>query len=286
MRSINSIVFIIVSLMTMAVSAVVTRQHYPFQIGECLSCHQQGADGAPIKNKFTAKQPDMCYKCHDRKDTKKVVHPALEMGKCTDCHSPHESKFRPLLKDTMENTCTQCHDAPGRELGLPHLALQMKSSCARCHNAHSSDQPKLLQAETTLLCVFCHTGVKKMLDNPASILHPALKMGCQSCHNPHGSNNERLLKENLNELCFTCHEGSKFETGHPRPGHPVSGRPDPLYPEKEFTCISCHKPHASVNKHLLRYNFTKKPYDGSICSVCHWMQILPPPAPPRPKWDE
>jgi predicted CXXCH cytochrome family protein len=280
------IIILFFSLLSLDSSAVINRKHFPFNSKQCLICHEKGADGNPVSDKFTLTQPDMCYKCHERKDQGPVVHPALGMGDCTTCHSPHESSVRPLLKDTIENTCTMCHDAPGRELQIKHSALQMTKSCVRCHNAHSSTQPKLLKAETPQLCVFCHTGIQKTIEAPSNTIHPALKMGCQSCHSPHGSDNQKLIKDKINDLCFTCHEAKKFDGGHPRPGHPVSGLPDPMYPQKEFTCISCHKPHASENKKLLRYNFKKKPYDGTICSVCHWQQILPPPAPPTPGWNE
>jgi predicted CXXCH cytochrome family protein len=179
-----------------------------------------------------------------------------------------------------------CHDAPGRELDVKHSALQMSKSCVRCHNAHSSERPKLLKADSTQLCVYCHSGIQNKLDNPSNIVHPALKMGCQSCHSSHGSNNKKLLKNNVNDLCYTCHDKVKFSGDHVSPGHPVGGKPDPMYPEKDLSCISCHKPHVSVNKKLLRYNFKQKPYDGTICSVCHWQQYFPPPAPPTPIWDE
>jgi predicted CXXCH cytochrome family protein len=285
MKILGLIIFFAISIGAHS-EEMINRKHAPFASQQCLICHQKGPDGNPEKDKFTATQPDMCYKCHDRKDTNPIVHAALGMGDCTTCHSPHESSVRPLLKDTTENTCTMCHDAPGRELPVKHSALQMSKSCVRCHNAHSSTKPKLLRGEITQLCTYCHTGLKISLENSANLIHPALRMGCQSCHTPHGSNNQKLLKENVNELCFTCHEAKKFDGGHPRPGHPVSGRPDPMYPDKEFTCVSCHKPHLSVNKNLLRYNFKQKPYNGTICSVCHWSQILPPPAPPTPGWND
>ena len=284
MRLLN---FLILSILFIAVEATAAnKQHFPFANGQCLVCHKKGDDGKPIEDAFVAEQPDMCYKCHDRKDKGPVVHAALGMAECTMCHSPHESAVRPLLKDTTENTCNMCHDAPGADLPIKHSALKMTKSCVRCHNAHSSENAKLLKADTTQLCIYCHTGISKGLENPKNTIHPAVYMGCQSCHSPHGSNNKKLLKENPNALCFTCHDVKHFDGGHPRPGHPISGKKDPLYPEKELSCISCHKPHYSPNKNMLRYNFNKAPYDGNICSVCHWQIISAPPGPPRPNWDD
>jgi predicted CXXCH cytochrome family protein len=287
-----SIVVFFISLLTIQFSHAfdleigINRKHSPFANNQCLACHQKDDKGNPISDKFVAAQPDLCYKCHERKDKGPVVHPALGMGDCTQCHSPHESQIRPLLNDTTENTCTMCHDAPGRELPIKHSALKMTKSCVRCHNPHSADRPKLLKAETSQLCVYCHTALSKGLNNPNFIVHKAVLLGCQNCHAPHGSNNEKLLRENPNGLCLNCHDKAKFKDGHPRPGHPTEGKSDPLYPERQLSCVSCHKPHFSANKKLLRYNFNRAPYDGKICTVCHWQVAMPQPGPPRPDWDE
>lgn len=261
------------------------QQHFPYSAGLCTMCHKTGADGKIIEDEFKAQQPDLCYQCHEKKDQESVVHPALFMD-CTMCHNPHESQYRPFLKKPVKETCTMCHDAPGRELPIKHMAIDMVKSCVRCHNPHSSPNDKLLRAPTTELCVQCHTPIGKGLQNTANTIHPAVYMGCENCHMPHGSNNERLLKEMPNQLCFKCHDEKHFAGGHPKRGHPTSGKLDPIYPDRELSCISCHKPHFSPNKRMLRYNFTKPPYDGMICSVCHWQQLLPPPGPPKPKWDD
>ena len=278
-------IFFINSLSAMADVTAVKIPHPPYAAGQCLVCHKADDAGKPIKNVFVANQPDLCYKCHDRKDTGSVVHPALK-SKCTTCHSPHESVNKVLMKDTILNTCTKCHDAPGRELPIQHDALIMAKSCVRCHEPHSGKIKKLLKAKTPQLCTYCHTDIAKGLADPSNTIHPAVNMGCQNCHDPHGSENDKLVKVAPNELCFKCHDKDGFADGHPRPGHPISGVPDKIYPDKQLTCISCHKPHYSPNKIMLRYNFKQAPYDGSICSVCHWQQILPPPGPPTPPWND
>jgi predicted CXXCH cytochrome family protein len=215
-----------------------------------------------------------------------VIHPALK-SKCTNCHSPHESTNPSLLKKNYNDTCTKCHDAPNADLPIQHSALIMAKSCVRCHEPHSSSRKNLLKDRTAILCAYCHTDIGKGLMDQNNTNHPAAIMGCQNCHDPHGSDNEKLLKSaTINELCFKCHDKAGFNGGHPRPGHPISGIPDPLYPNKELSCISCHKPHYSPNEKLLRYNFMKAPYDKTICSVCHWQVLLPPPGPPRPPWND
>jgi predicted CXXCH cytochrome family protein len=266
-------------------------KHVPFEMDMCLACHTEDKDGKPVPDGFALSQPDMCYQCHDKKDKGTMsVHPALSMD-CTTCHQAHESQFKPLLKDKVENVCLGCHeDVSKNEFSQPfqtkHSALKMTKSCVRCHNPHSSDNEKLLIKETPQLCTYCHSDIGKGLDNPANNIHPAVLMGCQSCHSPHGSDNSKLLKDKTNNVCFTCHEKQRFEENHPGKGHKVSGVPDKLYPERELSCISCHKPHFSKNEKLFRYNFKTPPYTGSICSVCHWDKYMAKPGPPRPKWND
>lgn len=262
------------------------QQHPPFAKNQCFICHTKDADGKPVPDGFIAAQPDLCYMCHQKKDRGAVVHPALTMVDCTMCHSPHESMVKPLMKDKIGNVCTMCHDAPGMDQPVKHSALIMLKSCVRCHSPHSSDNEKLLKAETPQLCTYCHTDIGKGLNLDSNTIHPAVLMGCQNCHAPHGGGNDKLLKDVPNSLCFTCHDKAPFDGGHPRAGHPTSGKQDPIYKERELSCISCHKPHFSRNEHLLRYNFKVAPYNGTICSVCHWNQIIGPPGPPKPGWND
>ncbi len=268
-----------------AITPPVKIQHPPFAEAKCLSCHKAAADGKPIPKTFIMNQPDLCYQCHERKDKNTVIHPAMK-GKCTSCHSAHESAIKPLLKSKVEDMCTTCHDAPGMDLPIKHLALVMSKSCVRCHNPHSSPYPKMLKAVTPILCTYCHTDMGRDLNNENVHIHPAVYLGCENCHAPHGSENPKLLKQMPNDLCFTCHDKKMIDGGHPKAGHPTSGQPDPIYKEKDLSCISCHKPHFSPNKKVLRYNFNTAPYDGSICSVCHWQVVMSPPGPPRPDWND
>lgn len=264
-------------------------QHKPYAGKFCDMCHEQDASGKVIPNKFVDQQPALCYQCH-KKVPGSVVHPALKKGTCTSmCHNPHESPVRPLLKEKVIDLCVECHDAPGVDSAVKHSAVDMLKSCVRCHNPHAASLPKLLRDETPKLCIYCHKDIGEGINDPKMHVHPAIDdAGCEGCHQPHGSKNGKLLKKPLNDLCFTCHAKKKFGDGHPINGHPLTLAQDPLFPEKPFTCVSCHKPHFSRNVRLQRYRFTKgeTPYDGTICSVCHWQKLLPPPAPPHPKWNE
>lgn len=137
-------------------------------------------------------------------------------------------------------------------------------------------------------CTHCHTQM-----TAKKVKHAAVEMGCTNCHAEHGQNtgNPFRLTQKLNDLCFQCHDpvAMRLETGHWIQGHPVSRPQDPLYPEKAFTCVSCHNPHSSNQEKLFRYNNhapAYKPAGYNACAVCHWEITVGGPRPPRPPWND
>jgi predicted CXXCH cytochrome family protein len=270
------------------VSAAELFTHQPYLTKLCNTCHQLEANGSPMTQAFVKEQPELCYQCHGRKDGAKIIHDGFKMSKCTDCHDPHQSEVKRLLRSPVSELCTQCHEAPGMKFGVKHPVLLTEKSCTNCHLPHSSDLPKLLKTDTKTLCLDCHTEVRNKLNEPKTKIHQALKQGCLTCHKTHGGKLRKLLTHKLNDLCYRCHNHRKFGKDHPEPDHPVENMRDPIYPEKLLSCISCHKPHASKHRKLFRYNYKVAPYDGTPCSVCHWKDSPPPPPPsvPKPKWDD
>jgi len=77
----------------------------------CTSCHTMH-EKDKVLTKLT--QPEVCFACHkqQRVDVNRMFrHPILE-GKvaCSDCHNPHGSIGRALMKrDSVVDTCYQCH---------------------------------------------------------------------------------------------------------------------------------------------------------------------------------
>lgn len=270
----------------MPATAFAGHEHAPFLTKDCYVCHKLDAAGNAIPDQFLKNQPDLCYQCHEPMRNAPYTHGALESGQCTDCHGPHEAPERFLLRAKVPVLCAKCHDAPDTQFSHKHAAIEFPLSCARCHSPHQANYPKLLR-DPRGSCTYCHKDVGKQLQDPTMNIHPPLKDGCISCHGPHGSNTGKLLTGDINDLCLGCHDKNKFVEGHPQRGHSVSGGRDPLFPQRPFTCISCHKPHFSKYKKLFRYNVTpgETPYDGTLCSVCHWQNSLPT-QPPRPRWDE
>jgi len=141
-------------------------------------------------------------------------------------------------------------------------------------------------------CIDCHDDV---LDKP--LKHEAAVLDCTFCHDPNHDTDTgepyRLLEKGQ-DLCFQCHDNftpgfpqyGRQSVGHPVSGHPTSGPKDPLYPKKEFSCISCHNPHSSKSPKLFRYDYSKDTaYKGLLCSTCHWKISNAGPTPPPPPWN-
>ncbi len=240
-------------------------EHAPFEQG-CDDCHQ-GPHGGALPKLLRQAPPDLCLTCHDRKDTRKVVHEALKIGTCVDCHTPHSSDERPLLKAPIERVCAECHDlaklAPG-----PFRHAATEGRCGACHDAHSSDEPKLLRTAASTLCLACHdakapkglgtASAKSRVDLGRKHVHGALEgTTCLGCHDGgHSSQRPRLLRAPVADLCYECHD--RQDGGPYVHGAVLLGK-----------CEGCHEPHASDFPKLARSADLR-----STCFSCHSDEVL------------
>lgn len=180
----------------------------------------------PAQPALAAEEVD-CLMCHSDLTGGKVVHAAVGMG-CVVCH-----------------TGVDASDIPHKFTGDKGLSAQPPDLCFQCH---SKDE-----------------FTKK-------VQHPPVAAGmCLACHTPHSGPNPSLLTAEGNALCLQCH-GDVEKEPHARverfkvPGHPLSGKKDPLRKGKPFGCVSCHVPHSSDWIRLFRYE-AEDP--SGICKHCH-----------------
>ena len=256
----------------------------------CTGCHTSLNVG-DVPHKVTGKvpkglsaaQPDLCYGCHDKgMFSKKNVHAALAMG-CTSCHNPHSTDTQKLLVADMPGLCYTCHDKTKFENASVHPPV-MGGMCTSCHNPHSSDKEKLLLADAPDLCYNCHD---KGMFSKKNVHSPVAGGMCLSCHGPHATNEMALLLKRPAAVCVECHPDvlkKRHVVGEFN--HPVGSienkddkKPDakkakkekgplmdPARQGKEFYCGSCHDPHSSDNKRLMRYK-VNIPFE--LCINCH-----------------
>jgi len=176
----------------------------------CTSCHTMHS---PDKVLTKLTQPEVCFACHkqQRAEVNRTFrHPILE-GKvvCSDCHNPHGSIGRALMKrDSVVDTCYQCHAE--KRGPFVHNHGPVTEDCALCHNPHGTVADSMLKLRPPFLCHQCHTphggnvaqlkGQNQQLSKYGSLLSATSGgksginytqgRGCANCHTQiHGSNN-------------------------------------------------------------------------------------------------
>jgi DmsE family decaheme c-type cytochrome len=192
------------------------RLHWPGSMHQsnklaCSDCHNPmervSTTGLEVKTTIN----DTCANCHrqQRAEFNKRSHMPLPEGKisCVDCHNPHGSVTKPLLKaENANNLCYTCH----AEKRGPYLweHAPVRESCVNCHTPHGSNHDKLLVVARPYLCQQCHSpsvghpGTFYNNSNTALSAQAAVAAGaanpfsqrvegraCQNCHSQiHGSN--------------------------------------------------------------------------------------------------
>lgn len=258
--------------------------HTPLKKKECSGCHNPHTSS---HGKMLAANPKMvCSLCHASMISAKPrsVHKVVADGSCMKCHDPHSSDNKNSLVKEGKALCFTCHVSLGNKLSkVKYKHVPVESNCLSCHQVHSSDKgPSLLKSETNDLCLSCHNSDKALFKNK-HMNYPVIKALCTGCHNPHGSDSPGLLHKNVHSpvakrMCNQCHMDATSATplkvktegiGLCRGCHNdmVNKTFDknrlhwPLLSKKG--CLSCHNPHASEDKGLLRAPMAQ------LCYKCH-----------------
>jgi len=167
----------------------------------CSDCHNPmakfSAEGLTAKVSVS----ETCATCHKdiRQQFNRRSHMPLPEGQmtCVDCHNPHGTFNRVLLKtDTVNETCYQCHAEKRGPFLFEHAPV--RDTCLNCHTPHGANQHALLVAPIPMLCQQCHnhTNHPNDLITPDGLMsgsNPDWRLpsrGCLNCHTQiHGSNN-------------------------------------------------------------------------------------------------
>ncbi len=184
--------------------------HKPFAEKRCDVCHEPGS------KEVARKGYNMCLACHDgtmQSFYKRYNH--LMAGKegnfCADCHTPHASDERALLKDREDKTCWQCHeDTEGFTHSARYVHPDLKK-CLDCHVSHGSNARYMLTAgDNTCSMEGCHPSQGRFTHPVGEkAIDPRSRepMNCSTCHNPMGSPEEFILRAGkVVELCIKCHQ--------------------------------------------------------------------------------
>jgi DmsE family decaheme c-type cytochrome len=168
----------------------------------CADCHNPMAKVSGSALQVRQSIAETCIQCHpqQRAEFRKRSHMPVLEGKmtCADCHNPHGTTTRPLLKaDSVNEVCYSCHQERRGPVIWDHAPV--RESCLNCHQPHGSNHEKLLVVARPYLCQQCHSPsgghpgqffrAGQTAGGGAGQSARIIEGSCQNCHSQvHGSN--------------------------------------------------------------------------------------------------
>ncbi len=218
----------------------------------CVECHEAHTASYSKLLKDDGKM-NLCLDCHSRLekhvdmkkwiDEVKYKHGAINdsKNKCLECHDPHSTNHKGILRKQQVKMCLSCHDKSVKtdEDGYPLMNMA----------EHLKENPNW------------HKPIKDVKKEG----------GCAACHNPHGSNHFSILRRSYTTdfytdikrekdfICFKCHKPEKFMTKLTSEDNVTKFRDGEVSlhylhvsNKKGRACRVCHDEHASKYPHLIR----------------------------------
>ncbi len=264
--------------------------HKPVNDENCESCHKRHGFANTLTLVDTTAQ--LCYNCHKESKDKFAtgeVHFPVEKGKCWDCHDPHASDKKGIVRKGVAGfddpgNCLVCHKSDlsrALEGTIKHEPFA-KLLCLTCHEAHNSAHDGLLKKSSKELCSACHKVDDKKTLTAHSGKHTE-NLSCEQCHTGHSTDQKGLLSEKTHAPfsagdCESCHSlpdaagkvtfaegvtpGSLCANCHEEQAR-GSSRSFPHAAVEKDNCETCHTAHSSRYPHLLKNE------EAKICGECH-----------------
>jgi predicted CXXCH cytochrome family protein len=190
---------------------------------------------------------------------------------CAPCHQLDFSSFGEGEMAAEKSPCYLCHKKILSNYAVVHGPAAVWS-CLSCHDKKGTPKLSVVRPDSKL-CFNCHENVWEKM----KFWHgPTAAGSCATCHSPHASNYPFFLRAPKRDLCLGCHEEILTKPhvimgfSASNAGHPVRKSVDPYHPNREFTCVSCHNPHAGTSWTFLQnYDGTSEIY--TFCRTCHAM---------------
>ncbi|MFQ5899970.1 MAG: cytochrome c3 family protein [Thermodesulfobacteriota bacterium] len=185
--------------------------HKPFADNNCSACHL--TDSIEVLKDGIS----LCMKCHE--DTREGFYKTyshLTAGKktnaCNNCHNPHASDRKGLLRDREDRVCYQCHADTRQYVAESKFTHPNLENCSDCHTPHGSNNALFLTLVGEAQCSAeqCHPAQGRFTHPVGEeIIDPRSKMpmDCSTCHNPMGAPEQFILRSGKDrELCIPCHQ--------------------------------------------------------------------------------
>ena len=182
---------------------------------DCLSCHQNGVNGAPkYPPDHTGRTNDMCVTCHQFK-------PASTTGSATP--APTSAQAAPTTSAATPAPTTSASTTPTTAGGPPNIphTLEGRDQCLTCHQTGVGGAPKIPAdhaGRTSDQCRTCHQPAPVApVVVPTRIPHstaPAGQNSCVDCHLAQGGKSADIVKQYQSSIhaargvaCTDCHGG-------------------------------------------------------------------------------
>ena len=120
--------------------------HAAWPRDQCTQCHLEEQSHLLVEN-----IDEQCLRCHEESAADsgdQRLHQAVADGRCTACHTPHQSTRANMIRPLAEQVCFTCHKPD--ELLVKNHPRVTRGDCLFCHKGHRSDRPNLLRAEITV----------------------------------------------------------------------------------------------------------------------------------------
>ena len=201
-----------------------------------------------------------------------LFHGSANTKVCAPCHTIDFSTASDAAETGEKSPCYVCH----KKLLSPYPVAHGPAAVWSCLTCHTSSPKKGKAGALTAnkrVCVECHDQPMSLWQSKKYIHGPLVDGDCVTCHNPHASDFRSLLRLSAYDLCTSCHDQILL-TPHvisgfsERKGHPLRLPRDPLKPGSEFSCISCHNPHAGDSPFFLAHY--KLETRDEYCRTCHF----------------
>jgi predicted CXXCH cytochrome family protein len=153
----------------------------------------------------------------------------------SDVSKLHTTEFR-------MNYLNESSSLSAREIKFHNSMLVQ--NCTGCHEGMPNDDDTTMSAD----CSSCH----KVPETTENVHLPFSSKDCTSCHSWSSEKHSVVVTDDVPQKCYECHDEKKSAVEESSVPHPVAGE-----------CITCHSPHRSAEKKLLKQNIY------SLCTNCH-----------------
>jgi len=165
-------------------------------------------------------------------------------------------------------TCIGCHEEVGTAFAASLHAKAWAGGVEGCESCHGpgvahADNPSRQSigtfgskatrgaAEQSTACLRCHESFTELALWSQGI-HGRRDVTCANCHRIHGGFSPSAAAP---EVCYGCHLDVKIDANK-QSRHPIK--------EGKVSCQSCHNPHGTLSKHLVKADTVNQ-----LCYGCH-----------------